>query len=217
MAGQIDWAFLEVSEARTVLKTEAELADECVEYPKAVEALMSLLYVPPQKVDANTPEGELVFYCSMHHLQSPYTFTSIYRLWGLGYYYEATILCRHLLEALVQMRYFRRHPDQLAGHITNKGRIPISRMFREVAPCAIGMYRTLCDVAHGGVTKDVFRLNRKSPTEGRIVMGVQRNEVWATYVCNIANALLHGFLKYYPDCFSVQAEYQSPSDVESKG
>ena len=116
---------------------------------------------------------------------------------------ESIILDRHLVESLVQMCYFRNNPEKLEKHLTGEKRLHFKTMFDEVCPSLHMFYsKHLSDVAHGGISKDLFRVERNLLSgDERVVMGCEYNPSWATYVSSITVVLLYGFLVHYPVFF----------------
>ena len=103
-------------------------------YPRKVDFLFKLCYVVGPQPDVNAPEGNYHSTTAERYYQLPYTFWEIFNLSQNGSYLEAGILNRHLLEVLIQAKYFQRFPEKLSDHELGKKRVQFRVMFDEFSP-----------------------------------------------------------------------------------
>lgn len=193
-----------LSEQEVVSSTRLGLAGVYEHFPKIIDLLFKLPYFIEKTEDPETEKGGFISYCYIHYAQAPYTFWSIYSLYEKGYYYEAIILLRHLLEALLQMKYFHKYLSKLKRHTLRKKPVSFKTMFDEFSK---GFYeehygRQLSDAAHGMFLKNILRTVRRSPQEGRTIMGCEYSSRHASYVVNYTIALLYGYINLFPNFFS---------------
>lgn len=173
-------------------------------YPQLIDTLLKLAYFVKTD-EVNTPSGDFHFFAHTHYLQAPYTFWSLFAIWRKGHYLESAILVRYLLEVVVQLRYFRKFPDQLAVHMTPKRGVQLRKMFDEFSPGFYEYYygNLLSTIAHGKSGPLYFRLDHSQPGLVRIRKGCEYNEDAASMVMNQTLALLFSFLNlfglYFPD------------------
>ena len=202
------------SELQTTIFTRSYLRGVNENIPMILDTLIQLMYFTGPKKDINTPEGEYHSYCWHQYVQVPYSFRACFILYELGHYLEATFILRYLTEVLVKMRYLENHKDLVNQIWTNKKigiigknekkkRLTLKDIFEEVAP---GYYernygRLLSGFQHGGVGASIFRIERKSPIEGRIRMGAIWDEQGATFVINNFIAICYGYSNYFSKFF----------------
>lgn len=186
--------------------THARLNHVIQEQRNAINVLIKLLYRKPTKKTPVSPEDgyhSMVFYW---FYMSIYTFKSSLVLLERGYYHEANILARNLIEIFVKMRYFEKYPDKLAEENKNnenpatrgKKYVKFKTMFDEILPGYHDRYKwEFSNPAHGGVGSLIFKFDIKSATDIEADRGVIYNEDQATRVLNNLNVYLLGYIRFY--------------------
>jgi len=188
------------SETKTKKITQNILEGVYTSFPNIIDVFFKLPYFFGELEHPDTDRGLYQSVCATHYFQAPYTFWTLYNLYEQGYYLEATILYRHLIEAFIQIKYFDKYSKKLIKQIKRKN---FKVMFDEFAPGYYeNYYNILCDAAHGGLFKDFCRFERKSTSVARTRMGCEFNAFIATFLINQSIALLFGYLnifdKIYP-------------------
>lgn len=191
------------SEIQTKAITRAELSGVANNYPLIIDVFFKLPYCIGKLEPVETPVGGFQAICFEHYVQAPYTFWTVYSLYEKGYYLESMILYRHLLEVLIQMKYFQKYPEKLKDHLLDKKRVSFKAMFDEFSP---GFYKTwygelLSGFAHGKIPKSIFRFERPSPAEATTIMGCKFDIRHSTYVINNTLPLLFGYLNHFDPFF----------------
>ena len=183
--------------------THNKLNGFCNYFNRAIDLLIKLYYRIPKIQDVNTLEGAYLCQASYWFYMPIFTFRACYILIEGGYYYEAHILCRNLIEVFVKMRYFEKHKDELQTfdqpHKGKRPSILLKTMFDEVLP---GYYDTqyrsiLAHIAHGGVGALLFKVDVKSPTETFADTGVVFHEKYASLVMNNISNFIFGYIRFY--------------------
>ncbi len=190
-----DYRLLTASEQAVRDEVSRTLGGVADAYPKIIEVLLSIPQLLVRK-DRDTELREHAYYFSTQYLQTPFTVRCVYDCFEKGYFLEALILMRHLLEAFVQMRYFRRHLNQLDAHITSDKRISFKRMFDEFVPGFYSKYygKQVSEAAHGIAFKFFFRLQGPlTPYGGAALLGNRFDVSFATYIINNLNAIVSGY------------------------
>lgn len=188
------------SENKTVQFTRNILAGVYTNFPEITNTFFKLPYFIGELEPPESDRGGFQSICTTHYFQAPYTFWALYGLYEKGYYLEALILYRHLVESFIQIRYFDRYPEKTISQIKRKN---FKVMFDEFAP---GFYEKtyapiLCEAAHGVFLKDIQRFDRKADSIGRTRMGCEFNSFFASSVMNQTFALLFGYLNIYDSVF----------------
>jgi len=193
-------SYLIKSENRTRRQTQKMLTGVHANFPKIINTFFKLLHFIGELELPESDRGVFQSVSATHYFQAPYTFWILYDLYEKGYYLEATILYRHLVEAFIQIRYYDKYPAKIVKQLKKKN---FKIMFDEFAP---GYYEItygplLCDAAHGSRFKDFCRFERKSPTVGRTRTGCEFNAFLTTFVINQSIALLFGYLNIFGNIF----------------
>jgi len=147
---------------------------------------------------------------------SPYTFRACVLLLSRGYYFEASLLNRNLIEVLVKMRYFLNHKEELkkcenvellkAG----KTKMNFKKMFDEVFPGFYREYRMSSHIAHGGIGARLMKIKYNTPTDIKADTGVVYNEWRATSIVNTFVVYFLGYLRFYKKLFPDVTDELSP-------
>jgi hypothetical protein len=145
-----DRNFVLETEQEARCATRADFADSDWRFGTVIDEMLKLAHFEGPLEPVSTEFGAFQSYARFQYIQSTYTLFSTYRLWQIAYYPEALALLRHLLEVFVQIRYFLRHPDRLARHLSER-RTTFRKMFEEFSPGSYdALYgRFLSNIAHG--------------------------------------------------------------------
>lgn len=199
MSSYFNLKHLTESEAKTQEITRNTLQGIRDNIPDIIDLLFKLEYFFGELENISAPRGYFQFMCCTHFFQAPFSFWILYGLYETGYYLEANIIYRHLIEAFIQMKYFHKYPEKAESQLTRKN---FKVMFEEFAPGYYEKYyHLLCDTAHGVLCKDLYRVDRKSTSEGRVRMGCEFNILFATAVINSCVVLLYGYLNIFEVIF----------------
>ena len=164
------YQYLLDTQAATAEQTSQRVRGVSLNMPSVLDALFQLSYMHRLKPD------ETGFLSWAHHMLvgAPYTAADLYALWLRGSYLEAVILLRHLVEILVQLRFYRENRETFLSHIRwdmqRRGVAPpptgphpqrpkLKTMFDKVAP---GFYephygQQLSSTAHAGMNATLYR------------------------------------------------------------
>ena len=105
----------------------------------------------------------LTFY---QYYRITYTFKASYNLFSQGYYTEASILMRHIIETFIRLRYIAKERNiqlidlTFAGHRgfkDKKFKITYKAQFDKIAPGLYKYYQILCDIAHGAMASYILK------------------------------------------------------------
>ena len=173
-------------------------------HARAIDCLIRMVYWIPA-----TDSSEVGKYKAQARLwlhSATHSFRAEQKLALSGYYLEAEIIGRHLVEVLAKMRYFHAHPEKLdAFNLLTTGKpAPVSfkTMFDEVMPGYYEEYKfTLSYPAHGGSGASAYRIQRDLSGNRTLDTGVAYKEFWATAFINWQNVLLLGYLRTYKRLF----------------
>lgn len=151
---------------------------------------------------------------------APYSVTELFDVYQRASYFEATIIYRHLLEAVVQLRFYEAHPERFlsdhewemrrAGHkneAQKATRPSFKLMFDEVAPGHYEQFysRWFSNAAHGGIVSSVFRFGGETLEEFAHIPGARYHEGQAAHLATHMIPVLHGLIRSYtrlhPDIF----------------
>lgn len=178
--------------------------------------LLELLYATPtvqtilSDADAMRSQARHWFHSSI------FTFRAAFLLSNRGYYLESQILDRALIELLVKLRYFHKHPDEMEGFQSiatkKKATITWKKMFEEVLP---GYYAdeyswSLSYVAHGGVGANAYRMEKDHAGNRSADLGVSYKELWAGASINQKTAFMLGYLRTYLKIFPEVVDSLNP-------
>lgn len=175
-------------------------------YDKAMEGinlLISLQYLMPMRKDDLTDEDRYFSYVHSWFYMSIFTFRSCVLLLSRGYYFEASLLNRNLVEVLVKMRYFLNHKEKLKEFEniealqTGKPKMNFRLMFDEVFPGFYEKYRLESHVAHGGIGARLMKIKYHSATHAEVDQGVVYNEWRAGSIVNSFGVYFLGYIRLY--------------------
>ncbi len=196
-------------EMQTIADTQHIYKGISNEIPRVLNVLLQLNYFKGRAPDIKTDEGNFHSYCGHQYLHSPYSFRGCYILWERGYYLEAAIIFRVILERFIQIRHVYKHKNLVTvvwssiKHKTIKpNRVTFKTMFNDITP---GYYDKwyggmLSGFAHSKVAANYFRIRRSSPTDAKVNM-IPSFDERGTLVINHMIPLLFGYLRFFPIFF----------------
>lgn|SRR6266850_454796 len=207
-----DIQFVIQTEEEAVRVTDENYGNIPLSVTDTINILLRVQYCHGSLEPISTDRGSFQVYCVGQYAQAIYTLLTAFRLWRQANYLETWVLIRHLFEVFIQMRYFERHPEQLAQHNTSqtrRGRIPFSTMFNEFSNNAYEQIYgfPLSRFAHGSANL-LFRGEFAAPEitgstkRMRPIMGCQFDERQAKscyfFIANVALGLLNCYSIFFP-------------------
>jgi hypothetical protein len=183
-------------------------------YEELINCLFQVAYYVGEEKDVESDDGYYIAYAHNQLLKLPYTVRSVSILLERGYYLEAALLVRNILEVFVQLRFFNKYRNRLNKYVLKKDKITLKTMFSEFNPELYSqMYSALSEAAHGGFGSIVYRTAYKSATNGETIMGSVFNEIFSNYLLNQLIPLIYGVLNFIPVFFR---HYKNlvPTDIE---
>jgi len=164
--------------------TQAKFAGAAEHYPRALDVLLRL---PSFCGSSSTPDDDwFPWWCYTQYCAVGSSTVSLFDLWQRGFYVEAAVLLRHVLEIFVQVRYFHSHRSALRLHLKGEKRVVFKTMFEALAPGYYDRYygKMLSGVAHGGLPSTTMRLDLSKGQRAPVIRGCSYNETMATWVLN---------------------------------
>jgi hypothetical protein len=208
--GRLNYEHILRIEKETTQHTDLYLSGARKFFPVAIDTLVQLMYFTGKK-NGGDPEGDFHVFCWNQYYHSGYSSRAGLILYERGYYLEANILLRKMIEALVKMRYLEKHKDLAMIIWTDKkGRMPdglrkphIKDMFNEVAP---ELYENiygllLSGFAHGGIGAGFGKINYRASGSPSVALGPVWSEDSATFYVNMFTMIALGYLVYFPIAF----------------
>lgn len=199
MTRYLDLNYLLQNEVQTQQVTRSKLQGIYTNYPQIIDTFIKLIYFYGKLENPDSPRGSFQSMCVTHYAQAPYTFIVLYDLYEKGYYLEAQIISRHLIETFIQIKYFNKYPEKLEDQLLRKN---FKEMFEEFATGYYKKYYNIhCDAAHGSLVKDIFRMDRSTTKNGRIRMGCEFNDKFASELINEVTAFIFGYFNIFQTIF----------------
>jgi hypothetical protein len=163
-----------------------------------VDLLFNLNHFIDEKVELETTDHFFQVFAFNTYARTPYSLKVIGDLWVKGYYLEAIILIRHLLEGLVQVRYFYNHRDKISDHSLGIKRVSFKVIFEEIVPGFYDAYygKLLSSFAHGNFINALFREERESAEKATIIHGSKFNDKHSLSIIKQSLAYGYGFLNF---------------------
>lgn len=171
--------------------------------PNLIDLLCKLRYFlgnpPPLE-----SEKDFQWFCAKHFIHAPYTLKVINDLFLKGYYLEILILGRHLLEAFVRMKYFKKYPENLKQHLNDELKITYKTMFNEFSPDIYDEWygKQLSDAAHGVLFKELLQTDRSNINHPLVINGPEFNlfasDFIRVWILSLFLAFLNSFLVFFP-------------------
>lgn len=189
------------TEEETTSRTLNSCGKESIEFNNLINIFFRLSYHCKEQVAPDSDEHYFITLADFAYIRLPYSLRAICDLWVKGYYLEAMIVYRQILEGLAFLRYFHNHKDSIKTHLgvtTPRKRVRFYTMFEEIAPGFYGKYygKIFSDITHGGVVANLFRAEYSSPTKGRIVMGCEFSLKGSALVTRTTILVSYGYLNY---------------------
>ncbi len=107
-----------------------------------------------------------------HYDRIFYTFKSCYNLLISGYYTDASILLRSIVETFVRLKFIEKEKttDLIMKALSGKERFPYSykQQFDAISLGYYEFYRLLCNMAHGGMASHILKVTPNSETKEMI-------------------------------------------------
>jgi hypothetical protein len=207
---------IQVQETEVEDSSESALTGFAEYSNRFLNTLIELLYATPV-LQTISSDADAVKSQARHWFHSSiFTFRAAFLLSNRGYYLESQILDRALIELLVKLRYFHKHPNEMKDFqsIATKKKNTISwkKMFEEVMP---GYYAdeyswSLSYVAHGGVGANAYRMKRDHEDNRFADLGVSYKEFWAGASINQKTAFMLGYLRTYRKIFPELVDFLNP-------
>lgn len=227
--GRLKYQDVLITEVETNIKASTYLKGLKKYEPIILDSFFQLMYFTGKK-NMGTPEGDFFMYCWHQYYHAGYSLRACFILYEKGYYLEANIILRRLMEILVRMHFLEKHkelsgPVWLNKKIKIKGadgknkKLSIKDMFNEAAP---DLYRNfygmlMSDFVHGGIGSSIGKINHKAATGSEAMLGSSWDEDSATFVVNTFTFIALGYLVYFPKVFSEGYEkIDSVLDVQYK-
>ncbi len=203
------------TEKETTSNTMNSYGEDVIEIKNLINLFFRLSYQCKENVEKDSHEHWFITMAYNSYIRLPYNLRAIYLLWINGYYLEATVVFRHILEGFAALRYFYNHKNELENHLTTpKKRVRFYTMFEENAPGFYKYYgQPYSDIAHGGATASLFRVEYSSPANGRIIMGCEFNLSKSAMVSVSTIMVSYGYLNYISVFFpSIKSKLSSTID-----
>lgn len=193
--------FLWQTEKQTASDTLGVRGEDSIEINNLINIFFRLSYHRGEYEQSESNEHYFIAFANLTYERLPYSLRAIHSLWIKGYYLEAIVVYRQILETLVTLRYFHKYPDQTKKHFMAtrfKDRVRYSEMFEEIAP---GFYKrwygdTYAHMAHGGISTKLFREKDSSTGQREVLMGCEFNLEKSNFVTNSTILISYGYLNY---------------------
>lgn len=156
-------------------------------------------------------DGAIRAFSFYHYFRVTFTFLATYKLLLYGYYTEAAILLRSIIETFVRLKYlYLRENIELvnqafAGYRGFKGKkftINYETQFDKVAPGLYIFYRELCDMAHGALSSTLLKTDWGS-SDRPLDSGLLHKDEESTFIANQFSAYLLAHIEFmsvvYPE------------------
>ena len=169
------------------------------------------LYRSPPKPNPDFEKfaDSILSYSYYHFYRVIYSFKAIYNLTITGYYTEAAILLRSVIESYIKLRYLNFRKDAelvgqaLAGNAKYKGKkYPVNNkvMFDKIAPGLYSDYRHLSDMTHGSIAS-VFMKIKKTGISPDLDYGLEFKPKESSIIINQYSIYLLAHLELLMDTF----------------
>lgn len=202
-------------------ETKSRLAGFYVKSLEGIDLLIHLIYSIPSRPIEETPGYQYFSYVHAWFYMAVFTLRACVLLLSRGYYFEASLLNRNLIEVLVKIRYFSNHKEDL-GKFENidalkRGypKMNFRQMFDEVLPGYYQEYRMSSHMAHGGIGARLMKIKYHSATSADADTGVFYNEWRAGHTVNVFVVYFLGYIRFYKKLFP-EVVTKLPSDVRDK-
>lgn len=161
------------------------------------------------------------FLALLHYKRVCYSFKSTYNIFLNGYYSDAAIILRSIIETFVRLKFIEKKGNTksifqiLSGHYGYKGeknRISHETHFNTVSKGLYEYYRLLCDMTHGSLGPHLLMPNSFS--------GLDFQELNSTFISNQYAVYLLAHIEYFhkifPECYNKYSDENRQSFNEVK-
>ena len=215
MDSLMNFNYLLETESETTINSHSKHPSWFEYYDKIINCLFQVAYFVGKEENIESDNGYFLTFAHSHILQFPYSVRAISILLERGYYLESAQIVRHLLEVLVQLRYFDKHRTKLNKYVIKETKITLKTMFDEFNPNLYSkMYYALSEATHGGFGSTIYRTQYKSANDGVTIMGSIYNEMFSNYILNQLIPLIYCLLNYYP-YFFIHYKELGPESIEN--
>lgn len=188
------------TEKQTTSNTLNVRGEDSVEINNLINIFFRLSYHCWEDMQLNSDEHWFISRAKPVYIRLPYSLRAIYSLWLKGYYLEAMVVFRQMLEGLVTLRYFHKYPKKIKKHLkatSSKGRVSFFAMFKEFSPDFYKDWYSdiFSELAHGGILAGSFRMEDYS-TRGEHIMGCEFDLQKSDFVTVNAILISYGYLTY---------------------
>lgn len=175
--------------------------EDSVEINNLINIFFRLSYHCREDVQSGSNEHYLISFADLTYTRLPYSLRAIYNLWIKGYYLEAIVVFRQILEGLITLRYFQKYPEKIKEHLTatrSKGRVSFFAMFNEFSPDFYKRWygEIFSQLAHGGIITKLFREKFSSTGQQEVLMGCEFNAEKSDFVTVSTILISYGYLNY---------------------
>ncbi len=189
------------TEQKTELDTLKIRGGDSIEIDNLINIFFRLSYHCWEDVPLESDEHYLISVANLTYIRLPYTLRAIYDLWIKGYYLEAIVVFRQMLEGLAILRYFYKYPDKTKTHFMatrSKDRVNFSDMFNEFSPDFYKRWygETFSQMAHGGIATKLFREKYSSTGQREVLMGCEFNSEHSDFITVATILVGYGYLNY---------------------
>lgn len=208
--GRLNLAHVVRIESETETYTNSYLKGVKEYFPLIIDTFFQLMYFTGKK-DGGTDEGDFHVYCWNQYYHLGYSLRAAFILYEKGYYLEANIILRRLLEVAIKMRFLEKHKSLTMCIWTNEKSFikdgskkpSIKDMFDEVAP---NLYKEfygllLSGFMHGGIGSSIGKIKFKTK-DSEVAIGPIWNEDAATFFVNTFTMIALSYLVYFPKVFN---------------
>lgn len=188
------------TEKQTTSYTLNVRGENSVEINNLINIFFRLSYHCWEDMQLDSDEHWFISRAKQIYIRLPYSLRAIYNLWLKGYYLEAIVVFRQMLEGLITLRYFHKYPEKIKKHLKatqSKERVSFFNMFKEFSP---GFYKDwyggiFSELAHGGLLAGSFRMKGYS-AQGEHIMGCEFNSEKSDFVTVATILISYGYLNY---------------------
>jgi len=185
------------TEKKTTSDTLNLRDEDSIEINNLINIFFRLSYKCREDVQLDSEKHWFISIATSIYIRLPYNIRAIYILWLKGYYLEAIIVFRQILEGLPTLRYFHKYPEKIKKHIEGTKRVPFSTIFNEFSPDFYKNWygKTFSALAHGGLIANLLRFKR-SLSLHETIMGCEFNSENSNLVTVPTILISYGYLTF---------------------
>lgn len=185
-------------------------------FQKSLTVLIQIPYIDHTKPDIQNEDYHYYYIARETYCNAPMAFAAAHTLMEQGFYSEAYIVIRSLIEKLVKLRYFANHKEQVAsyeltGKDTNNKKISIASMWEEVTGDKAAynkIYSFTSKFTHGAIGANTPSMINKIQQDSMISLMPQYNKIIAEGIINYLVSTLYGYLNLAPSFIFYKWETQ---------